>query len=39
MSVWNGATSFSFVHELSNGHMARHDVYVKGEGQPILILQ
>ena len=39
MSVWNGATSFSFAHELSNGHMARHDVYVKGEGQPILILQ
>ena len=39
MSVWTGATSFPFEHQLTNGHLARHDVYVKGEGQPILILQ
>lgn len=39
MTLWPHPPAFTFAHTLANGHEAEHDVYVRGDGPPILILQ
>ncbi|MBO9400126.1 dienelactone hydrolase family protein [Shimia sp. R9_3] len=39
MPNWTDPPAFTFSHRLDNGHTATHDVYRRGEGPPILILQ
>jgi dienelactone hydrolase len=36
---WTDPPAFTFSHRLENGHTAPHDVYRRGAGPPILILQ
>lgn len=39
MPNWTDPPAFTFSHRLENGHTATHDIYRRGDGPPILILQ